>query len=222
MSDEMRRFHRTVEPFEDVEIEVDLQDMLTCGLAPAPYCDVYPLADWIEDGWVQLRVVSPRHVALPSDISFFEAPELLECMSGGHAHRLLCALAAAYLTSIGKKARIGGASSCSYAGGWADVISVDGSMYVECGTLNTRKPIEAMLAGETLMVLPYALGCDRFDENTVARLDPFPERVEEDSIAKYLRLGRIQLGYIFEPKCRLKPNPLKPPLGLRPLGRTVP
>lgn len=66
MIEEKRRFRRKVEPFTDIEVDVDLQDVLTQGpgLSAAPYVDVYPLADWIEDGWVTLRVVAPHHFIL--------------------------------------------------------------------------------------------------------------------------------------------------------------
>ncbi len=214
---ETRRFRRKVAPFDDVEVQVDLQDALVCGRGrtPAPYVDVYPLADWIEDGWVRLRVVAPHHLVPKSLLTSFDDPKLLRHMSGGSSHRSLCAVAASYLTAIGKDVLIRGDSSCSYAGGWADVAAQDGSIYVECGTLNTRKPIDAMLSGETLMVLPYTLGCDLPDEETIAQLDPFPERDTTDPYAGYLRLGRVQLGYIFEPKCTLRPSPFKAPLGLR-------
>lgn len=215
--EELRRFRRTVEPFEDVEVEVDLQDALTCGIAPAPYVDVYPLADWIEDGWVRLRVVSPHHL-VPTGHHLFLYDKLGPRLSGGESHQSLCALAVAYLHAIGKEFSFGGDSSCSYAGGWADVAAADGSIYVECGTLNTYKPIAAMLAGETLMVLPYTLGCNKLGERLVEKLDPFPDPTEADGPRwmKHLRLGRIRLGYVFEPKCELRPHPLKPPLGLRP------
>lgn len=226
---EQRRFRRKVEPFEDIEVDVDLQCMLTSGpgMSPAHYDDVWPLADWIEDDWVRLRALSLHHLVPVGHHKFFYdkwGPRL----SGSPSHQSLCALAAVYLHAIGKKFLVGGASSCSYSGGWADVAATDGSIYVECGTLNTRKPIHAMLAGDTLMVLPYLLGCDTPNEQLIARLDPFPECVEEDiqtaqrfqlncdKSVSLGRIGRICLGYVFEPKCKLKPNPFGSPLGLRP------
>lgn len=228
MIEEIRRFRRKVEPFEDVEVDVDLQCVLTSGpgMSPAHYDDVWPLADWIEDDWVNLRVVSPHHL-VPAGYHKFFYEKWGPRLSGGAGHQSLCALAAVYLHAIGKEFLVGGASACSYAGGWADAAAKDGSLYVECGTLNTRKPILAMLAGDALMVLPYTLGCDKPNEQILERLDPFPEQVEEDirtasefrlnldNSVRIGRIGRACLGYIFEPKCTLRPDPSKPPLGLR-------
>jgi hypothetical protein len=198
--EETRRFVRKVSPFDDIEVEVVLQEVI-CGHDnfPAPYIDIYPLADWIEDGWVRLSVMSLYHCIPIEWRAQIERSRLRDMASGGPAHKSLCALAAAYLIFSGKEILIDGASSCSYAGGWADVATTDGSFYVECGALNTRKPIDAMLAGQTLFVLPYTLGCAMPNCDVLERLDPFPERGDD-----VLRLGRIQLAYLFEPKCKLK------------------
>lgn len=217
---EERRFRRKVAPFEAIEVDVDLQDVLQerRGPSPAPYCHVSPLADWIEDEWVRLHVVSLPHAISRDLLIYVDAGEMPErFMSGGPSHRRLCALAMAYLIAAGKEPIAGGASSCAYAGGWADVIAEDGSLYVECGTLNTYKPIAAMLSGQTLMVVPYSLGCALPGDDVIERLDPFPDRIgATDASDKYQKLGRVQLGYVFEPKCALQPHPFSKPLGLRP------
>lgn len=230
---ESRRFRRKVEPFDDIEVDVDLQSVLEegPGHSPAHYDDVWLLADWIEDGWVSLRVVSLHHV-VPTGHHEFLYEELKGYLSGGEPHQRLCALACCYLHTIGKEFLCGGASACSYSGGWADVIATDRSLHIECGTLNTKKPFRAMCAGETLMVIPYGIGCDTPPAETVTRLDPHPERVGNDiqlarkfdvkGFEEMKRLGRIELGFIFEPKCKLRPNPFAEPTGLRPSRRTNP
>lgn len=160
MIQEERRFRRPVEPFDDVAVNVDLHDMLQegRGRSPAPYCHVLPLADWIEDEWIRLRVVSVPHAMSPDFLAHVDAGKMSEhMMSGGTDHRRLCALAAAYLIAVGKKPLVSGTSDCSYAGGWADVAAQDGSLYVECGTLSdTYKPIAAMLHGDIGEVIVWA------------------------------------------------------------------
>lgn len=149
---------RMVLPFEDVVVDVDLQDVITEGPGsdPGPLCSVLPLLELIESGAVQLHVVSPYHIVPPELRRSFEAPQLIALMSGKESHRELCALGASYLAFLGKSVLVDGTSACSYSGGWADVAATDGSMFVECGTLShTDKPITAMRSGDTLMILPY-------------------------------------------------------------------
>ncbi len=198
-----RRFKRTVQPFKDLEVSVDLHEVITWGAGhhAAPYIDVAPLADWIEDGWVQLEVVSPYHIVPRRYFVLLDDPKFLSKMSGKDQHRPLCALAALYLHVLGKKVCVSSGSATTYAGGWADVRALNDSIFVECGTLNPQKPVRAMCAGETLLVLPYTMGCDELDERTLARL-----KVKD---------RHPQLGYVFRPKCKLQTSPFKPPLGWR-------
>jgi len=219
-----RRFRRPVLPFDGIEVHVDLQEMITSGRAEdqAPYEDVAPLGEWIDRGEVDLLVVSPYHVVPRRYLGLLRDAAFLVKMSGGEKHRPLCALAALYLHVLGKRVRASGDSACSYAGGWADVCAIDGSMFVECGTLNPQKPVQAMLAGQSLMVLPYTLGCAATSPDVIARLDPFPERCVEDfddspprdpdlrrKCVALMQLARIRLGFIFVPRRPLRGDGLR-------------
>lgn len=172
-------FPRPVLPLGDVTIEVDLHHVVTAyGFGPvqdeAPCWEVAPLASWIGDGLVKLYVVSLQHV-IPADVLAAGLPPLLDARlggSGGADHQRLAALAALYLEYVlGKRCIASGDSRCAYAGGWADVVAEDESIVVECGTISGEmRTAKAMMAGETLALLPYSYDgdvppavLDRFD-----------------------------------------------------------
>lgn len=93
---------------------------------------------------------------------------------------MLAGLAAVYFERIlHKQPDVSGKTSCSYAGGYADVAAKDGSIFAECGTLNPDKVERAMRAGVSLLIVPWAL-------------------------ADY-----GVLGFLFEPKKPLGPDPLE-------------
>lgn len=221
---------RPILPFDDLHIDVDLRSVIQeWGDIPAPTAYVQPLSDWIEDGWVDLFVVSPYHILSTEDRPFVYDTSLQNKMSGNTSkHRELCVLAGLYLLSLGKEVYAGGNSLCSYAGGWGDVIAQDGSIVVECGTLRANKPFLAMCAGQTLMVIPYASGGD-LDQVTIDRLsaalppyksESVPEGASKKLAVDFKTLERLMqpqasLGFIFVPKQRLQPSPFDTPLGLR-------
>lgn len=210
---EDRRFLRKVEPI-DAEVSVDLFNVITPGRGLASWSEIVPLIVWIEDGLVDLRVIALRKFFDDSVHDAFLS--LGAILSGKAQHQSLCALACAYLHSQGKSPLIGGNSACSYAGGWADVIAEDGSLYIECGTLNSSKPFDAMCYGQTLMVIPYTLGCDLPDARTIDLL-----KSRTDPSNTYAEIGSIDLGYIFKPKHQMRKDPFSPLIGIEKMNRMI-
>jgi hypothetical protein len=68
-------------------------------------------------------------------------------------HRILCARAAIFLDVIGLPWRSG--RSLLYPGGDADVLSEDARVAVECGNTLASKVVQALLAGWSVLVVPY-------------------------------------------------------------------
>jgi DNA invertase Pin-like site-specific DNA recombinase len=222
MSPTRRFIRRQVIPCEDAEIDVDLYDVIVpFGDGVARDTSIEPLFDWIESGEVALKVVSLKH-RMPERWRDRLRQLRPEC-SGKEQHQKLCAMAYLYLEGKGKKpfAVTGTSGRGSYGGGIADVVAADGSLYVECGSIGERKVLEAMLAGDRVMVIPYGLGgfmsprakAVLIDLKEVEALvkeaeaeppspfdslvpDPPEERIE---LAHFTVEHDIILGFIFQP-----------------------
>jgi hypothetical protein len=206
----VKTFRRCIEPFgERATIDVVVAEVLNDGPGYDPAPDYYaaPLADTIDNGDVVLRVLSMPHVVPQEELELLDDDRFLANFSGRtRKHRELC-LSIAY--ALNKKARVDGASGCAYSGGWADVCAEDGSLFVECGTLNPAKPLRAAEAGDALLIIPYLTG-GRIDAATAALLDPLdlfsPKRREEYSrsalglrVNEFIALSRVTLGFLLTP-----------------------
>lgn len=114
------------------------------------------LERWIDIGDVSLRVLAPELLLSKDERALLRDEQFIDEGQGTMAHRRLIALAWLYLRKIGNSnACRRGDSSCTYAGGWADACVPDGNYFVECGTLTDRKPFDAMIGGDNLLIIPY-------------------------------------------------------------------
>jgi hypothetical protein len=202
-------FRRKVAPFDDVEVDVDVEEVLEDFHGVRPY-GLHEINSWIASGAALLDVASPQHY-LPS--------RLLKSMdhrwftedfgAGTPEHRRLCAIAAFYLMiTRGKGITYGGTGSgCGYTGGWADVSMLDGSLFIECGTLRADKLHRALEEGETLTVIPYRYGC-KISESALNKLCFEPDmsigyeslsEKQRNSIRELDRRESIVLAYTFTP-----------------------
>lgn len=147
---------RSVEPFKDVQLDVDLEWIVEQFNTSTSRSTLEQLARWLDIGAMKMRVVSLTHYLAPGWLDRVK-PLMLEA-SGKQDHQHLCAIAALFLReACGKEIiiRNGNSSTLSYSGGVADVAAADGSLYVECGTLREDKINHAMRAGERVLVVPY-------------------------------------------------------------------
>jgi hypothetical protein len=154
-------FRRAVLPLENVFVDVDLYDVIDGGpWIPAAPSNVDPIIEWVRDGKIALDVLNPHDYLSEEHRKLLNDERFVRSSGTGKSydHRRLCVLAALYLISTGKSANCSGNSLCSYSGGWADVRADDGSLYVECGTLNPTKPMMAMKHFVNLMIIPYNEG----------------------------------------------------------------
>jgi hypothetical protein len=198
-------FRRFVHPVQ-VEVEVAMADAISPFFGNRPFArELIDLGDWIESGLVDLEVVSIRH-ALGAGwedrlMTFYSAIRA----TGQEPHQVLCALGWMFVEEVlGVPCHSLGGSLCVYAGGWSDVASKDGSIFVECGTLNIEKVPAAMAAGQKVLVLPYNFS------GTVVRLDEtaklkYHGRASGSSIGDVpvpvllVTEPDVMLGYFFSP-----------------------
>jgi hypothetical protein len=150
-----RLIRRQVEPL-GIVVDVDLYEVIVAHQRDyVSSSHVEPVIDWIEAGDVELTVIDLPRV-LGEDWEFYaEEANLRRAGAGSDEHRRLIAMAALYVIVQGKEPNVGGNSLCSYAGGWADVIAEDGSLFIECGNLRGDKVFEALTHNQTIMVIPY-------------------------------------------------------------------
>lgn len=185
---QFRLFRRRVRPFRDLLLTFAVTDVLNAFMG-GPLMDLVFAETAITRKWVDLRVHSLPHYLKQEDLSRLDDDRFVRShdntgKSGGHA--MLCALSRLFIeASTGRKAIYPGDSRCAYAGGWADVIADNGSLFVECGNLRTDKFKQAFLAGQTLMVAPYWDG-DYMSYRHVHRLSYRPK---ETYLEAYIALG---------------------------------
>jgi hypothetical protein len=150
----MKTFRRIIEPIGD-PIDVVLERVVQTFRGTR--LQVADVEAWIDQGKVSLRVLAPKSFLSVDDLALLRDHDLVDAIEGGtYGHKRLIALAWLYLLKIGKNnACRSGASRCEYAGGWADACVPGESYFVECGTMRDNKIREAMLAGQTLLVVPY-------------------------------------------------------------------
>ena len=88
------------------------------------------------------------------DIPRISNRKLASIFSGGGEHQAYCASAAVWL-----REHHGGfttnQSRLHYAGGIADVTSANGRTHIECGYTQAGKVLDAITAGQTVIVVPY-------------------------------------------------------------------
>lgn len=158
-SDRVYRFTRPLWPTGE-DVEVDLTDLLSGFHDYLFHSDAGPVMDWVEAGDVIVGAFAPSlYLSLPevgpnrSDL----LKDIARKCSGGQAHKELCALAAMYLYWLYRgPVNVSGNSSCSYAGGWADVVASDRFVVVECGNLSSGSKLRiALQAGQSIMLVPY-------------------------------------------------------------------
>ncbi len=206
-------FTRKVAPFHNVEAGVIVDDVANDWNGNL-LMELDKINGWIANGAIELTVTSPSHY-LPADLiaKIRSGRHGLGYIGGGgkEQHRFLCALAAWFLIfkcdGDRQKVGVGGASRCAYAAGWADVCLLDGSLFVECGTLRFDKLFRAMQAGQTLMIMPYERGARLTREAEDRLIVPDPRDAEEAGGAAFRDVESIQLAYTFKPIAVPKRDP---------------
>jgi len=200
-------FRRLVRPIQ-VEVEVTLSDAISPFFGDRPFAhELLELGDWIESGLVDLEIVSIKHalgVGWPDRLMTFRSAVRA---TGQEEHRTLCALGWMFVEEVlGVPCHSKGGSSCAYAGGWADVAAEDGSIFVECGTLNVEKVPAAMAAGQKVLVLPYGFSGTVVHREELAKLEYESDRTSGSSLKDVpvsVLLATdldMQPGYFFSPK----------------------
>ena len=202
-----RLLRRKIHPL-DIEVDVDLYDAIRAfGSEDGRHVDpawIDPVVDAIERGAVILSVASVPHVLGAGWRARLTA-------SSDDRHAQLCQCAALFLEARGKKALVTSPGhQGKYAGGSADVIARDGSVFVECGTLREDKVLRAMWAGETVLLLPYALGA-RIPKGLRSRFVDRDAVHEDPRVQELYDAATIQLALLFKPKGKLPgaPDPLR-------------
>jgi integrase len=196
-------FRRLVRPIE-VEVEFTMGDVIVPFFGARPFArELINLGDWIDSGLVELEVVSIKHAlgaGWPDRImSFYSSIRA----TGQGAHQILCALGWMFIQEVlGVPCHSRGGSSCAYAGGWADVAAEDGSIFVECGTLNVEKVPAAMAAGQKVLVLPYDFYGVVVRREEEKKLKYNNGRTIDDAsvVALWATDPDMQPGYFFSPK----------------------
>lgn len=108
--------------------------------------DVKLLLDSIASGAVIMnRIDLPPSSSDGKELSLF---------SGQQTHQHLCSSVARWLESQGKEWK-SDASHCCSAGGIADVVAVDGSVFAECGMTRADKVLKCLHAGQPVLLVPY-------------------------------------------------------------------
>lgn len=100
---------------------------------------------------IRQKVIMVERVTLP-DLPY-DAKAFSRFSGRTMAHMHLCAQAAAWLESTGRKRQTVG--RLDYPGGVADVLSEDGTLAIECGYTTARKVLKALEQGTRVMVVPY-------------------------------------------------------------------
>jgi hypothetical protein len=198
-----RLLRRTIEPL-GVEIDVDLYEVVEGFHVPVRDGSLDEVIGWIEAGDVELDVMSPKHF-LPN--GWLNRARRLQYGVGGtgkDAHQLFVCGAS-------------GIETLGYAAGVADVAALNGSVFVECGTIRPDKLSTAMRAGQRLLIAPYHLGGTLVDPTQMTKL-VCPEESAlvqsrsgdteaEERRLYYAALGCAQLGFMFHPLRELGEDP---------------
>lgn len=199
-------FRRVVHPI-GVEVQFTLSDAISPFFGARPFAhELLDLAEWIEDGLVDLDVVSIKHSLGIGWADRFMSFRKSVRATGQEEHQVLCALGWMFVQEVlGISCHSNGGSSCAYAGGWADVAAEDGSLFVECGTTSVEKVPRAMVVGQKVLVLPYGFsGCSVCKEDhSKLSYDHVWGAGEEEAAPAAVRLATDfdpQPGYLFVPK----------------------
>jgi site-specific DNA recombinase len=194
-------FERRVQPFE-LLVDVQLDEVLPAfgrGDVPAPGADpVHWVADAVRERLVALDVVSVKDV-----LSTGWSSRLQGYSGRGRPQDRLRAFGMLYVESLGALPTLGP----KYAAGIADAGAGNGSLYVECGTVQESKVRKAMQAGQKVMVIPYGLGCRIRSQHDTAVLCGRRE-MPTDSAESLKLIGKIVLGYVFTPQLALRNDQL--------------
>jgi len=181
-----------------VTVDFDLQQVIEPfgrSYSRAAQWDV--ILGWIESGKVELEVFAPK-LLLPAGWTQNEW--------GNNDHSRMCEMMATYLREVlDIPCTTGGNQKLLYRGGIADVGAMDGSVFVECGTLREDKLQLAMRAGERLIILPYGSGqlvesslrpqlhCEEEVRRLRERVSPTNEYISDMADAT------VQLAFMFNP-----------------------
>jgi hypothetical protein len=173
-------FRLHVTPLDGFTIEVDpysiIEDYHYGGQRPASRSEIGELVKWIEEGKVSIEAVSLRHAIPPGYEAIVQ--EVEKVASGkSEEHKYLCGLGAAYVASLGKPYHKRGHRESHHVGGFADGGALDGSLFIECGTINPLKVPRMMEHHQTLMLIPYGTHVETPETKDVLR----------------------EVGYIFRP-----------------------
>ena len=123
------------------------------GLAPREI--IMPLVQWIRAKQVKLEVFDLRHL-IPPGYDALVHHVAVAASGRTDEHKYLCGVASAFLTSLGLDNLWADGCQTRYPDfGRADVKAVDGSLYVECGTLEPKKLRHALMTGLRVMIIPY-------------------------------------------------------------------
>lgn len=212
-----KTIRRCIQPFDTIA-EVNLYEVIEQFRGACDAAEIEPLIAWALNGSIDIEVVALRHLLDSNHGEHIAA--LAKAVKGAgqsEAHKELIALGATYVNDVlGKKTTFLGKNDCAYAGGNADVAALDGSFFVECGTLTDRKVRCAMEAGQTVMVIPYNLGC--VIDKKILRMLAWPQLGPEATNADWLSKTTVNLGYIFSPKRDLSTDSFEGNVGSSLLG----
>lgn len=122
--------------------------------------DIKLLLDSVASGAVLMQRIDLP----PSDY------KMIGLFTGKQEHQHLCSSVARWLEQQGKEWK-GDAHHCCSAGGVADVVAADGSVFAECGMTRVDKVLKCLHAGQSILLVPYS-----FDEDVGWLLSGTPLR----------------------------------------------
>lgn len=125
-------------------------------LPQSPPRVVATIEQWVASGDARIDEIDLRQFAQSTRLAVYMTQSRRSDGSTASAsHQRLCALSALFIESSGRPFTFD-RSRCWYSGGIADLCATDGSLYVECGQMQTwHRPVLALCHKQALMYVPY-------------------------------------------------------------------
>lgn len=141
----VKRYAReTTDPFKTSNVKAVYAAFAERGLSGSEARDIEALAEAFAAESVMVRPVTLPPPARGTALDVF--PE------GKAEHKRLCSSAAKWLEAQGRAWTL---EKRHYAGGLADLAASDGSVFVEAGDTEIHKVVDALRAGQQLLLVPY-------------------------------------------------------------------